>query len=60
MTGRLRAGAAGGSMGGFEDAGHATAPGKCVLRGLDDESRRDYLSRHPPADLTPRRVRPTG
>ncbi|MBJ6641652.1 IclR family transcriptional regulator domain-containing protein [Streptomyces sp. DHE7-1] len=41
---------------GFEDAGHATALGKSVLRELDDESRRDYLSRHHLADLTPRTV----
>ncbi|MCF2435062.1 hypothetical protein LV779_12440 [Streptomyces thinghirensis] len=31
---------------GFEDAGHATALGKCVLRELDGEARADYLSRH--------------
>ncbi|MFJ3714470.1 IclR family transcriptional regulator [Streptomyces sp. NPDC090057] len=41
---------------GFEDAGHATALGKSVLRELDDDSRRDYLSRHHLADLTPRTV----
>lgn len=41
---------------GFEDAGHATALGKCVLRELDDEARDDYLSRHPLADLTPRTI----
>ncbi|MBA2950098.1 IclR family transcriptional regulator [Streptomyces himalayensis] len=41
---------------GFEDAGHATALGKSVLRELDDESRNDYLSRHPLADLTPRTI----
>ncbi|MET9514363.1 IclR family transcriptional regulator [Streptomyces sp. NPDC002994] len=41
---------------GFEDAGHATALGKCVLRELDDESRNDYLSRHALADLTPRTI----
>ncbi|MGW7367889.1 IclR family transcriptional regulator [Streptomyces sp. NPDC054841] len=39
---------------GFEDAGHATALGKCVLRELDGDSRNDYLSRHALADLTPR------
>ena len=39
---------------GFEDAGHATALGKSVLRELDEEARRDYLSRHDLADLTPR------
>ncbi|GGN79205.1 transcriptional regulator [Streptomyces albiflavescens] len=41
---------------GFEDAGHATALGKCVLRELDDDSRKDYLSRHHLADLTPRTI----
>lgn len=41
---------------GFEDAGHATALGKCVLRELDAEARDDYLSRHPLADLTPRTI----
>ncbi|MFE0733161.1 IclR family transcriptional regulator [Streptomyces antibioticus] len=44
---------------GFEDAGHATALGKCVLRELDDEARKDYLSRHHLADLTPRTVTST-
>ncbi|MFE0801612.1 IclR family transcriptional regulator [Streptomyces sp. NPDC058812] len=41
---------------GFEDAGHATALGKCVLRELDDEARADYLSRHTLNDLTPRTI----
>ncbi|MFE3036051.1 IclR family transcriptional regulator [Streptomyces canus] len=41
---------------GFEDAGHATALGKSVLRELDDDSRKDYLSRHSLADLTPRTI----
>ncbi|MEV7465541.1 IclR family transcriptional regulator C-terminal domain-containing protein [Streptomyces kronopolitis] len=41
---------------GFEDAGHATALGKCVLRELDAGARDDYLSRHPLADLTPRTI----
>ncbi|WNM32499.1 IclR family transcriptional regulator C-terminal domain-containing protein [Streptomyces sp. Li-HN-5-11] len=41
---------------GFEDAGHATALGKSVLRELDDELRKDYLSRHALADLTPRTI----
>ncbi|MET9145631.1 hypothetical protein [Streptomyces sp. NPDC004042] len=40
---------------GFENAGHATALGKRVLRELDDEVRGEYLSRPPPADL-PRTV----
>ncbi|MFJ8539730.1 IclR family transcriptional regulator [Streptomyces sp. NPDC093591] len=44
---------------GFEDAGHATALGKSVLRELDDESRKDYLSRHTLADLTPRTITDT-
>lgn len=37
----------------LEVAGHATALGKAVLAALDDDSRRDYLSRHELADLTP-------
>ncbi|MFF4709713.1 IclR family transcriptional regulator [Streptomyces sp. NPDC001288] len=41
---------------GFEDAGHATALGKSVLRGLDADARRDYLSRHHLPDLTPRTI----
>ncbi|GAB2746153.1 IclR family transcriptional regulator [Streptomyces bullii] len=41
---------------GFQDAGHATALGKTVLRELDEESRLDYLSRHHLADLTPRTI----
>ncbi|MCZ4511774.1 IclR family transcriptional regulator [Streptomyces sp. ActVer] len=41
---------------GFEDAGHATALGKAVLRELDEENRKDYLSRHHLADLTPRTI----
>ncbi|MCG7206086.1 IclR family transcriptional regulator [Streptomyces arenae] len=41
---------------GFEDAGHATALGKAVLRELDEDARRDYLSRHHLADLTPRTI----
>ncbi|MEU6553858.1 IclR family transcriptional regulator [Streptomyces sp. NPDC046915] len=41
---------------GFEDAGHATALGKSVLRELDDDSRQDYLSRHHLSDLTPRTI----
>ncbi|MFF0596749.1 IclR family transcriptional regulator [Streptomyces antibioticus] len=44
---------------GFEDAGHATALGKCVLRELDDDARKDYLSRHHLADLTPRTITST-
>ncbi|MFH0176971.1 IclR family transcriptional regulator [Streptomyces cacaoi] len=41
---------------GFEDAGHATALGKSVLRELDEEARKEYLSRHLLADLTPRTI----
>ncbi|MEU5598042.1 IclR family transcriptional regulator C-terminal domain-containing protein [Streptomyces sp. NPDC020298] len=41
---------------GFEDAGHATALGKSVLRELDDDSRQDYLSRHRLPGLTPRTI----
>lgn len=41
---------------GFEAAGHATALGKSVLRELDEDSRKDYLSRHPLTDLTPRTI----
>ncbi|MDQ0795049.1 IclR family transcriptional regulator [Streptomyces sp. B1I3] len=41
---------------GFEDAGHATALGKCVLRELNEEARGEYLSRHSLADLTPRTI----
>ncbi|MER6120604.1 IclR family transcriptional regulator C-terminal domain-containing protein [Streptomyces sp. NPDC001743] len=41
---------------GFEDAGHATALGKSVLRELDQEARADYLSRHSLDGLTPRTI----
>ncbi|MEV7402918.1 IclR family transcriptional regulator C-terminal domain-containing protein [Streptomyces sp. NPDC091267] len=41
---------------GFEDAGHATALGKSVLRELDGKARADYLSRHSLTDLTPRTI----
>jgi IclR family transcriptional regulator, acetate operon repressor len=41
---------------GFQEAGHATALGKCVLRELDDEARGEYLSRHFLVDLTPRTI----
>jgi DNA-binding IclR family transcriptional regulator len=45
---------------GFEDAVHATAVGKAVLRALDEEGAREFLSRHPLNDLTPRTItRPT-
>ncbi|MFI0409916.1 IclR family transcriptional regulator [Actinomadura sp. 3N508] len=45
---------------GFEDAAHATALGKCVLSQFDDDRRRDYLSRHPLADLTPHTITEPG
>ena len=41
---------------GFEDAGHATALGKSVLRELNQEARADYLSRHSLNGLTPRTI----
>lgn len=41
---------------GFEDAGHATALGKCILRELDGDARAEYLSRHVLNDLTPRTI----
>lgn len=41
---------------GLDDAGHATALGKSVLRELDDEARDDYFSRHDLAGLTPRTI----
>ncbi|RJL30768.1 IclR family transcriptional regulator [Bailinhaonella thermotolerans] len=41
---------------GCEDSGHATALGKCVLRQLDPDGRRDYLSRHELHALTPNTV----
>ena len=45
---------------GFEDAAHATAIGKCVLRQLSEERRREYLTRHPPVDLTPHTITEPG
>ncbi|WP_131742705.1 IclR family transcriptional regulator [Actinomadura roseirufa] len=41
---------------GFESSAHATAIGKCVLSQLDEDRRRDYLSRHPLVDLTPHTI----
>ncbi|GGJ38963.1 hypothetical protein GCM10010121_057600 [Streptomyces brasiliensis] len=41
---------------GFEDTAHATALGKSVLREMDADARKDYLSRHHLADLTPRTI----
>ncbi|QDP98227.1 IclR family transcriptional regulator [Microlunatus elymi] len=37
---------------GIQDSAHATALGKQILATLSPEERLDYLSRHPPADLT--------
>lgn len=39
---------------GMDVVAHATALGKCVLAGLPDEARRDYLARHPLEALTAR------
>ncbi|GAA1165613.1 IclR family transcriptional regulator C-terminal domain-containing protein [Ornithinimicrobium humiphilum] len=39
---------------GLHDAAHATALGKAIIGALPDDSRRDYLARHPMVDLTPR------
>lgn len=41
---------------GANEAGHATALGKCVLSCLPAAARQDYLSRHPLVALTPRTV----
>ncbi|GAB3662608.1 IclR family transcriptional regulator C-terminal domain-containing protein [Actinocorallia lasiicapitis] len=41
---------------GLDDAAHATAIGKCILGQLEDDRRRDYLSRHPLVDLTPHTI----
>lgn len=41
---------------GFQDAGHATALGKCVLASLNASERREYLSRHGLPELTPRTI----
>jgi DNA-binding IclR family transcriptional regulator len=41
---------------GIHDSAHATALGKCILGTLDDESRQDYLARHPLHSLTRRTV----
>ncbi|WP_199563740.1 MULTISPECIES: IclR family transcriptional regulator [unclassified Streptomyces] len=41
---------------GLDEAGHATALGKSVLRELDEEARADYLSRHELTGLTPRTI----
>lgn len=44
---------------GIQDSAHATALGKQILATLDPTSRRDYLSRHPPAELTPNTIKDT-
>ncbi|MEU2025834.1 IclR family transcriptional regulator C-terminal domain-containing protein [Streptomyces sp. NPDC016469] len=41
---------------GLDEAGHATALGKTVLRELDDEARAEYFSRHDLTGLTPRTI----
>jgi IclR family acetate operon transcriptional repressor len=41
---------------GFNEAAHATASGKAVLRAMDEEATREFISRHPMADLTPRTI----
>jgi len=41
---------------GFDDAGHATALGKCILMSLTAADRLDYISRHPLVDLTPHTI----
>lgn len=40
----------------FRDTAHASALGKCLLGQLDDDGRRDHLSRHPVARLTARTI----
>jgi DNA-binding IclR family transcriptional regulator len=40
----------------FRSSAHATAIGKCLLGQLDEEGRRDHLSRHKLARLTPRTI----
>ena len=41
---------------GTHDSGHATAFGKAILAGLDEEQRNDYISRHELHDLTPNTI----
>ncbi|ROQ77985.1 Pectin degradation repressor protein KdgR [Streptomyces sp. ADI92-24] len=41
---------------GFQDAGHATALGKSVLREMDGKARAEYFSRHSLTGLTPRTI----
>ncbi|MET7637733.1 IclR family transcriptional regulator C-terminal domain-containing protein [Streptomyces sp. NPDC005438] len=40
----------------FRSAMHATAAGKCLLEQLDEDGRRDHLSRHRTARLTSRTI----
>ncbi|MGW2442627.1 IclR family transcriptional regulator [Streptomyces sp. NPDC001675] len=41
----------------FRETGHAHAIGQCLLSQLDEEARRDHLSRYPVRSLTPYSVR---
>ena len=41
---------------GIQDSAHATALGKQILAVLDQPGQLDYLSRHPPAELTPNTI----
>ena len=41
---------------GIDDSAHATALGKQILAELSPSQRADYLSRHPPAELTPHTI----
>jgi IclR family transcriptional regulator, acetate operon repressor len=41
---------------GVQDAGHATAFGKCILAGLEPDERTSYLARHQMHDLTPHTI----
>jgi DNA-binding IclR family transcriptional regulator len=44
---------------GIQDSAHATALGKQILATLDQPGKLDYLSRHPPAELTPNTISDT-
>ncbi|MEU6771591.1 IclR family transcriptional regulator C-terminal domain-containing protein [Streptomyces sp. NPDC046759] len=41
----------------FRETGHAHAIGKCLLAQVDEDARRDHLSRYPVQSLTPYTVR---
>lgn len=41
---------------GIDESAHATALGKQILAELSPAQRADYLSRHPPAELTPHTI----